>query len=185
VECGLDVCALTKSGEITCEDWEKTRPIDEMLSVSTADQTAGPKLSGLVVNQPYSIGSGEGWLSLSHKERNGCAIRRDGSLWCWNSDWLSQREDDEGKPLHRPRLIRRHEFVQVSDKQDWRSVSTGGRHACALDKNGHVWCWGENNFGQLDMFTRPPKSEWDWNETFIPHDWVGTPKKIEPIEMQK
>ena len=30
-----------------------------------------------------------------------------------------------------------------------RQVSAGTRHTCALDAEGHVWCWGENATGQL------------------------------------
>ena len=31
----------------------------------------------------------------------------------------------------------------------FEQVSTGGNHACAVDRAGQVWCWGLNNYGQL------------------------------------
>jgi alpha-tubulin suppressor-like RCC1 family protein len=35
-----------------------------------------------------------------------------------------------------------------------RKVAAGERHACALDAEGAVWCWGENDYGQLGDGTR-------------------------------
>ena len=29
------------------------------------------------------------------------------------------------------------------------SISTAGGHTCALLENGSVWCWGQNDYGQL------------------------------------
>ena len=29
------------------------------------------------------------------------------------------------------------------------TVAVGGRHVCALDARGAVWCWGNNDYGQL------------------------------------
>lgn len=32
---------------------------------------------------------------------------------------------------------------------DVSSVSTASTHTCAVTKDGKVWCWGNNGFGQL------------------------------------
>jgi alpha-tubulin suppressor-like RCC1 family protein len=28
-------------------------------------------------------------------------------------------------------------------------VAVGGRHTCAIDRDGVTWCWGDNTYGQL------------------------------------
>ena len=38
------------------------------------------------------------------------------------------------------------------------SVALGSRHSCALRKNGEVWCWGNNQSGQLGDGTRQSRS---------------------------
>ena len=32
---------------------------------------------------------------------------------------------------------------------DWRAVSVGFQHTCAIRAPGHLWCWGSDQFGQL------------------------------------
>ena len=40
------------------------------------------------------------------------------------------------------------------------AVEAGGGHSCAIDRDGEVWCWGQNGRGQLGdgaaVFTRLP-----------------------------
>jgi alpha-tubulin suppressor-like RCC1 family protein len=38
---------------------------------------------------------------------------------------------------------------QVGTTYDWQTVSVGGRHALALKKDGTLWTWGNNDFGQI------------------------------------
>src|SRR5262245_58064714 len=33
----------------------------------------------------------------------------------------------------------------------WRSVAGGGSHTCGVRKNSSLWCWGENDAGQLGL----------------------------------
>jgi alpha-tubulin suppressor-like RCC1 family protein len=37
----------------------------------------------------------------------------------------------------------------------WTQVTVGARHACALASNGHAYCWGEGEWGQLGTGTSP------------------------------
>ena len=33
----------------------------------------------------------------------------------------------------------------------WKYVSAGGAHTCAIRDDNSLWCWGENNYGQLGV----------------------------------
>ena len=40
----------------------------------------------------------------------------------------------------------------------WAQVASGGRHACAIQLDGTLWCWGRNDSGQLGLGTNTPSS---------------------------
>jgi alpha-tubulin suppressor-like RCC1 family protein len=70
-----------------------------------------------------------------------CAIKRDGSLWCWGSHADGELGDGSIAPSSPP--------VQVAALGTRvRAVAAGDRFTCALDGDGAVWCWGRNDVGQ-------------------------------------
>ncbi len=84
--------------------------------------------------------------SASAGGRHTCAIKDDGTLWCWGADFFGQL--GQGKRAHsRPP-------VQVKAWTDWREVSAGGLHTCGIRTGGTLWCWGLNHRGQLGQGTR-------------------------------
>ena len=59
--------------------------------------------------------------------------------------------------------------TQVGSADDWAAVSCGGGHTLALKKDGTLWAWGDNHYGQLGLGdtttgTRPTEvgSASDW-----------------------
>ena len=91
--------------------------------------------------------------------RNSAALARSGALytWGWNShDTLGLDTDEEWIPEPRKAAttIRRCDETetetnnaQESDSA-FASVSFGGWHAVALDRDGRAWAWGGNEYGQ-------------------------------------
>jgi alpha-tubulin suppressor-like RCC1 family protein len=74
-------------------------------------------------------------ISISAGIRFSCAVRADGSVWCWGEDPGS--DGVSSIP------------VQVPGIDDATAVSAGGAFACALRSGGQVGCWGINSIGQL------------------------------------
>lgn len=78
-----------------------------------------------------------------------CAVRDDGTVWCWGDGGLGRLGNGAQANSSTP--------VQVSGIDDAVDVSVGAYHACALHENGDVSCWGgngnaavsPNNAGQL------------------------------------
>jgi hypothetical protein len=58
----------------------------------------------------------------------GCAVDRDGALFCWGQDHLG--DDLEHSPARVPNI---DQVVQVT---------AGYSHACVLRRDESVWCWG-------------------------------------------
>ena len=40
-------------------------------------------------------------------------------------------------------------------RADWRAVTTGAEHTCGVRGEGTLWCWGENEAGQLGNDSKP------------------------------
>jgi len=70
-----------------------------------------------------------------------CALRNDGTLWCWGSNSFGALGDGTTTSSGVP--------VQVVGIQDGVAITAGGAHTCAIRTDSTAWCWGRNSDGQL------------------------------------
>ncbi len=81
------------------------------------------------------------------------ALKKDGSLWVWGRNNLGNLGDDSIETIS-------IEPVPVKDLEDVIAVSAADDHIVALKKDGTVWSWGLNLYGQLGdgtvMYTSKP-----------------------------
>lgn len=87
-----------------------------------------------------------------------CAVRSDGTLWCWGLNDRGQLarapQDSAGQcavrgsspPSSRPCDTRARRATGFTDVTD---VAVGNGTTCALRRDGSVWCWGLNDAGEL------------------------------------
>lgn len=104
-------------------------------------------------------------VKISMTYDRGCALKRDGTVWCWGSD-LPMRNGLSmlgyggvpsefcAPPGHPESAVpcRKHptQVVGVTDAID---LAMGHQHACVVRRTGAVACWGNNNRGQLGDWT--------------------------------
>jgi hypothetical protein len=69
---------------------------------------------------------------------NGGCLARHGAVWCWGV-WSGQ--DDLAPP-------ERYLPAPMAGLDQIVDLAAGSEHVCALDVEGHVFCWGENLHGQ-------------------------------------
>jgi alpha-tubulin suppressor-like RCC1 family protein len=81
-----------------------------------------------------------GVSSVALGDSHTCAVKTDGSLWCWGNNFYGQLGDGTNTSRNTP--------VQIMSS-GVSSVSLGGDHTCAVKTDGSLWCWGYNNYGQL------------------------------------
>jgi len=71
-----------------------------------------------------------------------CAVRTDGSLWCWGLNEFGQlgngTTDESSIPIR-----------AGATTWNWAAVTTGALHSCGIRWDGTLWCWGDNGIGQL------------------------------------
>lgn len=72
---------------------------------------------------------GETFLLVDGGERP-CGVTTTGTTLCWSRGFESDRQEVRGG----------HELV---------ALRAGPNHACGIDPEGRLWCWGDNDYGQL------------------------------------
>jgi hypothetical protein len=125
--CGLD----TSTGEVLCLG-ENGR--GQLGDGSTADRwTDAPELITL-----------SGVTSLTSGADHSCAIKTDGTLWCWGYNFHGQIKSSAmlGTTITTPVLIE-----GVSDPVS--EVSLGRNHSCLVTEDGKAYCWGYGLAGAL------------------------------------
>lgn len=79
---------------------------------------------------------------LSGGQMHTVVVKPDGSVWSWGTAVLGQLGDGE-----MARGI--SDSAQAKDLFDVQAVAAGGNHSLALKKDGTVWAWGDNFWGEL------------------------------------
>jgi alpha-tubulin suppressor-like RCC1 family protein len=119
----LHTCALLADSTIAC--WGD----------NTGGQLGGgltsPKLVPTVVP-----GLGTGWLQVSAGRLHTCALRSDGTVWCWGTSFLGE-ETVGSRTYH---LVPE----QIVGASGVVQISAGYSHTCALIGDGAIRCWGNN-----------------------------------------
>ena len=71
-----------------------------------------------------------------------CAINIGGSVVCWGYPLNGQLGDAATTIQYLPEPV-------IGLNSQAVALALGGEHTCAIVKNGSVWCWGDNDGGQL------------------------------------
>jgi len=127
-------------GQVACQPSPKGAPA----VVTTGVTTPGPAPCGaLACDTPIDVTVGG---------NHACAVRADGTVWCWGSNTFGQLGDSTRTSSSRPRKV-----VGVSDAVQ---LAAGDQFTCARRRGGAVACWGRNWFGELGtaqtrLSTRP------------------------------
>lgn len=95
---------------------------------------------------PKQIGTDATWVAVSAGKFHVLALKADGTLWAWGRNSEGQLGDTT--------VLGRQEPVKVggTDKTNtatWLAFSAGGTHSMGIQKDGTLWTWGDNSYGQL------------------------------------
>lgn len=103
---------------------------------------------GLGVESPYTnkyiptqLGTSNEWKITSSGRVHTCAIKKDGTLWAWGSNFNSQLGIENSGDLVEP--------AQVGIASDWKYINSGHGNTFAIKTDGNLWAWGKNDNYQL------------------------------------
>jgi alpha-tubulin suppressor-like RCC1 family protein len=82
------------------------------------------------------------WASVAVGQGHTCAVRTDGSLWCWGRNTSAQLGTGSVAPLQIQTP------TAIGSSTAWRRVTAGQDTTCGLQADGTIWCWGVNAEGQ-------------------------------------
>lgn len=124
------VCSLVGEGRVQCSGLNDKGQL--------GDGTRERRNEGVTVGLPAPASQ------LAARGKNTCAVLENGQALCWGSNEFGQLGD--GTKVDRERPTR----VPLPGPAVEIGVGSFG-HACARLRDGAVWCWGSNRFGQLGV----------------------------------
>jgi alpha-tubulin suppressor-like RCC1 family protein len=79
-----------------------------------------------------------GVTSVDLGSQHACAVKTDGSLWCWGYNNVGQVGTGKIKSTTITYA------TQVGTAKTWAKVSATSNQTCGLMTTGSLWCWGQN-----------------------------------------
>lgn len=97
---------------------------------------AGTGSAGGTVLSATQVGSATNWASVSVGNQHACALRTNGTLWCWGSGGSGRLGLGSTADAASP--------TQVGTGTAWTIVDAGYTNSCGTQTNGTVYCWGSS-----------------------------------------
>lgn len=119
-----------------------------------------------VVSQfpPTEVGTDHDWIASDTGQGDTCGLRGAGDLYCWGRNTSSQLGLGDGAPaqLRTPTRVGDATYSRIQAGQD---------HTCGIRTDGALYCWGQNQAGNLGTGDRTAHtsptligSKLDWQE---------------------
>jgi len=141
LDCGADfTCAIHDGGLLSC--WGHNQ-YGQLGIGNTLNQ-----------NMPQQVFLLAAAASVSTGDAHVCAVDVAGSVWCWGYNAYGQLGDGTTSSRTLP--------VQVTALAGVGMVAAGGSHTCAaLSGGGDLYCWGNNQYGQLGTGSTFPSRSYE------------------------
>lgn len=91
------------------------------------------------------------WKQVGGNERNTIGLKTDGTLWVLGYNFYGTLGDNSTTDKSSP-------VQTIGAGTNWRQVACGLYHMAAIKTDGTLWCWGNNDNGQLGDNTIVVKS---------------------------
>ncbi|HJL14370.1 MAG TPA: MopE-related protein [Sandaracinaceae bacterium LLY-WYZ-13_1] len=151
-----DVAGLTDAIELGSGNGHSCAVRSEGTLVCWGGNTEGQLGDGTTVDRdaPVTVSGSSAVRAIGLGGAHSCAVLGDGTVSCWGANAAGQLGDGttttRSTPSPVPGLT---DVIQVvaGGTKCWRGLSScpSDGHTCALVEDGRVFCWGDNDEGQL------------------------------------
>lgn len=139
---GTHTCGLTRSGDAYCWGYAGHGQLGIGADLAGDSTCGGPcSLRPRAVDAPVTFDT------VVTGGAHTCGLDPTGSAYCWGRNDSGQLGDstDVERPVPR----------RVATDLSFESLSAGGSHTCGVSRvRRHLYCWGDNFWGQLGLGTR-------------------------------
>jgi len=97
--------------------------------------------NGYNITTPTQIGTSSNWKSIANGVYHIVAIKTDGTLWAWGSNYYGELGDGTNIGKNVP--------TRIGNANNWKSVLAGYAFTVAIKTDGTLWAWGLNDSGEL------------------------------------
>ena len=134
------VCALDTSGDAWC--WG-----------DNSNGQIGIAATGGYITTPRHINmpsTGEKFMDIcANRGTDGvqghtCALDTNGEAWCWGLNDRGQLGRNDSSPSTYPQKL-----STTPQGVTFTNIECGSKFTCALSTTGDLYCWGDNNYGQM------------------------------------
>ena len=147
VDTGLEhTCGLLSDGTVRCWGRDVSLQLGNGSAISD-NQSVPVKVSTDDANTTPL----DNVLQIAIGDNFGCALRQDGTVWCWGANGSGQL--GLGGTDFQPRA-----YAVQSSATDLTQIVAGQEHVCGIKGDGTVLCWGYNLYGELGNGTTPTNS---------------------------
>src|SRR5690606_24981152 len=92
-------------------------------------------------DRPVVVSGIDDALAIAAEGDRSCAVRSDGSVWCWGHGASAELDDGRAAERRRP--------VEIPGLREVRQLALAQDHDCAVTGDGQVLCRGLNTRGAL------------------------------------
>ncbi|AIT09659.1 regulator [Candidatus Francisella endociliophora] len=144
-------CSFDGSGQITCGDYKIKK-----------SKYSGSSSARKKIEQNYQkLKNVEEVKNVSKGDDFNCALDDNDDVYCWGSNKRGQLGNETEKTK-----VSKPLKVDITSDINFKKVYTKAHYACALDENGHAYCWGDGSNGEVGngekgKFAKPQKVKTD------------------------